>query len=37
VDRPDASGIDTGKAARLLGWRATRSWRDHLTVDGEPL
>jgi UDP-glucose 4-epimerase len=37
VDRPDASGIDTGKAARLLGWRATRSWRDHLTADGEPL
>jgi nucleoside-diphosphate-sugar epimerase len=37
VSRPDASGIDTAKAARLLGWRATRSWRDHLTEDGDPL
>ena len=37
VDRPDASGIDTGKARRLLGWRPTRSWRDHLTPDGAPL
>jgi nucleoside-diphosphate-sugar epimerase len=36
VERPDASGIDTSKAARLLGWRATRSWRDHLTDDGSP-
>jgi nucleoside-diphosphate-sugar epimerase len=36
VPRPDASGIDTGKAERLLGWRATRSWRDHLTEDGDP-
>jgi UDP-glucose 4-epimerase len=36
LDRPDASGIDTGKAARLLGWRATRSWRDYLTGDGSP-
>ncbi len=37
VDRPDASGISTAKAARLLGWRATRSWRDYLTEDGSPL
>src|SRR5439155_13040404 len=37
VDRPDASGIDTGKARRLLGWRPTRSWRDHLTPDAAPL
>jgi nucleoside-diphosphate-sugar epimerase len=37
VDRPDSSGIDTGKAARLLGWHATRSWRNYLTEDGEPL
>jgi UDP-glucose 4-epimerase len=36
VDRPDAAGIDTRKAQRLLGWRATRSWRDHLTGDGSP-
>jgi UDP-glucose 4-epimerase len=36
VDRPDASGIDTGKARRLLGWRPTRSWRDHLNPDGTP-
>jgi nucleoside-diphosphate-sugar epimerase len=35
--RPDASGIDSARAQRLLGWRATRSWRDHLTPDGEPL
>jgi len=34
VARPDASGIDTGKAERMLGWRATRSWRDHLNADG---
>jgi nucleoside-diphosphate-sugar epimerase len=36
VVRPDASGIDTGKAQRLLGWRATRSWHDHLRDDGSP-
>jgi nucleoside-diphosphate-sugar epimerase len=30
VKRPDASGIDTSKAARLLGWEPTRSWRDYL-------
>jgi nucleoside-diphosphate-sugar epimerase len=29
VARPDAAGIDTSKAARLLGWEATRSWRDY--------
>jgi nucleoside-diphosphate-sugar epimerase len=37
VPRPDAPGISTAKAERLLGWRATRSWRDHLTEDGKPL
>jgi UDP-glucose 4-epimerase len=37
VPRPDASGISTAKAERLLGWRPTRSWRDHLTEDGRPL
>jgi UDP-glucose 4-epimerase len=36
VSRPDASGIDSGKAHRLLGWQATRSWRDYLTDGGEP-
>jgi nucleoside-diphosphate-sugar epimerase len=36
VSRPDASGISSAKAERMLGWRATRSWRDHLTVDGKP-
>jgi nucleoside-diphosphate-sugar epimerase len=34
VKRPDASGIDSGKAERMLGWHATRSWRDHLNDDG---
>jgi UDP-glucose 4-epimerase len=36
ISRPDASGISSGKAQRLLGWRATRSWRDYLTDTGEP-
>jgi NAD(P)-dependent dehydrogenase (short-subunit alcohol dehydrogenase family) len=36
VSRPDASGIDSGKAQRPLGWQATRSWRDYLTGTGEP-
>lgn len=36
VSRPDASGINSGKARRLLGWQATRSWRDYLTHSGEP-
>jgi len=36
VTRPDASGIDSGKAQRLLGWQATRGWRDYLTGSGEP-
>jgi UDP-glucose 4-epimerase len=35
VSRPDASGIDSGKAQRLLGWHATRTWRDYLTDSGE--
>lgn len=34
LDRPDASGIDSGRAQRLLGWRPTRSWRDLLDGDG---
>jgi UDP-glucose 4-epimerase len=36
VSRPDASGIDSGKAQRLLGWQARRGWRDYLTSTGEP-
>jgi UDP-glucose 4-epimerase len=36
VPRPDASGIDSGQARRLLGWQATRGWRDYLTESGEP-
>lgn len=36
VPRRDASGIDSGKAQRLLGWQPTRSWRDYLTDSGEP-
>ena len=36
VTRPDASGIDSGKAQRLQGWQATRGWRDYLTGSGEP-
>lgn len=35
--RPDASGISCAKAQRLLGWRPTRGWRDHLSADGWPL
>ena len=34
VDRPDASGISTAKAQRLLGWRPSVSWSDRLTADG---
>ena len=34
TSRPDASGIDCGKAARLLGWTPTRSWRDYLDDHG---
>ena len=32
--RRDASGISSAKAERLLGWRATRSWRDYLDDNG---
>ncbi len=37
LSRPDASGISSAKAERLLGYRPTRSWRDHLGERGEPL
>jgi UDP-glucose 4-epimerase len=36
-DRPDASGVSSAKARRLLGYRPTRSWRDHLDEEGRPL
>ncbi|MCW2674948.1 MAG: epimerase [Frankiales bacterium] len=32
--RPDASSISCAKAERLLGYRPSRSWRDHLDEDG---
>ena len=35
--REDASGLSIAKAERLLGYAPTRSWRDYLTEDGEPL
>jgi UDP-glucose 4-epimerase len=34
TDREDASGIDSSKARRLLGWEPTRSWRDVLDDSG---
>ena len=37
IDRFDASRISTEKARRLLGWTATRSWRDHLDAEGHRL
>jgi UDP-glucose 4-epimerase len=33
--REDAGGISGAKAERILGFRASRSWRDYLTEDGE--
>jgi UDP-glucose 4-epimerase len=37
LEREDASGISTAKAARLLGWTPRRSWRDYLDESGRPL
>ncbi len=37
LDRPDASGISSAKAQRLLGWSAKRSWRDHLDEQGHAI
>jgi nucleoside-diphosphate-sugar epimerase len=37
VPRPDAGGIDTSRARRLLGWAPRRTWRDHLDDEGRPL
>jgi UDP-glucose 4-epimerase len=34
LPRPDASGIDSSKARRLLGWEPKRSWRDYLDEQG---
>lgn len=37
TSRPDASGISSEKAQRMLGWTPTRSWRDYLDTDGKAL
>jgi UDP-glucose 4-epimerase len=37
LERPDASGISTAKAVRMLGWEQQRSWRDYLDADGRLL
>jgi nucleoside-diphosphate-sugar epimerase len=34
VPREDASAISSAKAERVLGWKATRSWRDYLDDEG---
>jgi UDP-glucose 4-epimerase len=35
--REDASAVSSEKAQRLLGWTATRSWRDYLDEQGRSL
>jgi UDP-glucose 4-epimerase len=37
LSRPDASGISSEKAKRLLGWKPTRSWRDYLDENGRTI
>jgi nucleoside-diphosphate-sugar epimerase len=37
LTRPDASGISSEKAKRLLGWHPTRSWRDYLDDNGRSI
>jgi UDP-glucose 4-epimerase len=37
LTRPDASGISSEKAKRLLGWHPTRSWRDYLDENGRSI
>lgn len=37
TSRPDASGISSEKAQRMLGWTPKRSWRNYLDVDGKAL
>ncbi len=34
VDRPDASGISTAKAQKILGYSPKRSWKDYLDENG---
>jgi UDP-glucose 4-epimerase len=34
LDRDDASGTSSAKAAEMLGYAPTRSWRNYLTDDG---
>jgi UDP-glucose 4-epimerase len=37
LDRPDASGISSAKAHKMLGWNPKRSWRDYLDAEGKAL
>src|ERR1035437_4882078 len=37
TSRPDASGISSEKAQRMLGWTPKRSWGDYLDADGKAL
>jgi nucleoside-diphosphate-sugar epimerase len=37
TSRPDASGISSEKAQRMLNWKPKRSWRDYLDADGKAL
>lgn len=37
LDRVDSSGISCAKAEHMLGWKAKRSWRDHLDTEGHAL
>jgi nucleoside-diphosphate-sugar epimerase len=37
LDRDDASGTSSAKAARVLGYAPSRSWRDYLSEDGRLL
>jgi hypothetical protein len=34
LDREDASGTSSARAAEMLGYAPTRSWRDYLTNEG---
>jgi hypothetical protein len=37
LDRVDSSGISCAKAERMLGWKAKRSCRDHLDIEGRAI
>jgi len=37
TSRPDASGISSEKAQRMLGWAPKRSWKDYLDSEGRAL